>query len=377
MTDESRVGLFGNAVTSIVTPKSVVWKAPNRLDLDLGNDTTMSYELLKGAVEYLHKQIDIKLPTSKELYKKSEDIWKQLKDRQLEKCLDKVRDEEKFSLTKPTVVYLALSQGEIVDIQDFRYESSVEDFKDKHQKFVIDFTTDNSARKWYQDGKNGLIKYIFYDKNTDFANDDYVPILLVELNHQKSIYKVYTGVLIYKTFTLLPSLSCDLDCDRLYDFILHFDMEDMLNHSKEKAAELYEAYLGFQKNPIEISVRELTTLLKRVGYDIKPHNEEQICPIDKLSDEHNNQRVQDFYNKFRFVTGENVVDLMKLSDFRKTFRYNKLTILDILDILSKEYLTYEGAKITVEVLGDIMYKLYDTNNTDKAQVLTIEKELED
>lgn len=377
MTTQTNTGLFSNAITNILEPKAVTWSAPSRIDLKLDDENTLTFELLKGAIEYLHKKIDIKLATSKELYKKSDDIWRQLRDRQLEKCIDGVREEEQFSLTKPTVLYLSLAQGEIADIQDFKSEDKVEDFKDKHQKFVIDFTTNTNANKWYQDGSNGLIKYIFYDKNTDFDKDIYIPILLVEMNHQKSTYKVYTGILLYKSFTVLPSLSCDLDCDRLTDFILHFDMEGMLEHSKEKAEELYNAYNKFVQNPVEISVREVTTLLKKVGYEVKIFNDEQIYPLEKFSDENNNQRVQDFYNKFIFVTGENVSDLMKLSDFRKTFRYNKLTILDILEILSKEYLTYDGAKITAEVLGDIVYKLYDTNKTDKAQVLTIEKELED
>ncbi len=375
--DESRVELFGNAITTLLLPKEVIWKAPNRIQLNMGNENIATYDILKGALEYLHKQIDIKLPTSKELYKKAEDLWTQLKDRQLEKCLDEPREEARFALEKPTVVYLALSNADIVDVQDLKYDSVLEEFKDKHQQFVIDFTTDNCARKWYQDGKNGLIKYIFYDKNTDFENDEYIPILLVEMNHQKSLYKVYTGILVYKTFTLLPSLSCDLANDRLTDFIVNFDMEDMLEHSKEKAEELYEAYKKFSANPIEISVRELTTLMKKVGYDIKIDTDEKIYPIEKFSDEVNNQRVQDFYNKFKFVTGENVLDLLKLSDFRKTFRYNQLTILEVLQMLSKEYLTYDGAKITAETLGDIVYKLYDNNNTDKAQVMTIEKELED
>lgn len=377
MSNEEKLNLYGNAITRVVKPKNVIWKAPARMELDLGNDNTMSFELLKGAENYLHKQIDIKIPTSKELYKKADDIWKQLKDRQLDKCLDRNRPEEQFSLTKPTVVYMTLSQGEIVDIQDLQNEDSLETFLDKHQKFVIDFTTKSSTMSFYQDGKNGLIKYVFYDKNTDFEKDEYIPILVVEMNHQKSTYKVYTGILIYKSFTFIPSISCDLDCDRLYDFVNHFDMAGMLEHSKEKAPELYGAYLRFKQNPIEISVRELTTLLKRVGYEVKLETDEKILPIKSFSDEVNHQKVQDFYNKFRFVTGENVLDLMKLSDFRKTFRYNKLTILDILEMLSKEYLTFDGAKITAEVLGDIVYKLYDTNKTDKAQVLTIEKELEE
>ena len=52
-----------------------------------------------------------------------------------------------------------------------------------------------------------------------------------------------------------------------------------------------------------------------------------------------------------------------------------MTLLDVLEILSKEYLTYDGSKITVELLGDIVFKLYDTKNVDRYQVDDVKKEI--
>lgn len=40
----------------------------------------------------------------------------------------------------------------------------------------------------------------------------------------------------------------------------------------------------------------------------------------------------------------------------------------MLGILSKEYLTYDGSKITAEILCDIVYKLMNNKNVDKLQV---------
>lgn len=56
-----------------------------------------------------------------------------------------------------------------------------------------------------------------------------------------------------------------------------------------------------------------------------------------------------------------------MSDLKRTFRYNKMTLLEMLTILSKEYLTYNGSKITADVLSDIVYKLYYNKNVDKVQ----------
>lgn len=370
--------MFDNVITKITKPKSVDWKAPNKMVLELNNsdEKPITYELLKGAETYLNDKIDIKSATSKELFKKADDLWRQLRDRQLDKCLDEVRPEDQFSLTKDTVVYLTTTYGDIVDIQDLKTEQLLSDFEDLHQKFVIDLTTTTTTRQFCQDGKGGLVKFMFYDKDTDFENDEYIPIIIAEINHKKSEYKVYTGILVYKPFTIIPSLSVDLSTKRFYDFIYRFNMQEQLEHSKEKAPELYEAYKKFKQTPVEISVRELTTILKKVGYEIELENDDKISPIKNFIDDINNKKVQDFYNNFKFVTGENCLDILKLSDFRKTFRYNELTILELLEILSSEYARNDDTKITAEILGDVVYKLYDTSSADKSQVKTIEKELE-
>ena len=152
-------------------------------------------------------------------------------------------------------------------------------------------------------------------------------------------------------------------------------MREYLDYSKERAEELYESYLAFNKNPVDVSARELTALLKKVGYKLELDSVDKLHPIENLSDEDNNQKVQDFYNTFRFTTGETALDILQLSDFRKTFRYNKMTLLDVLAILSKEYMEYDGSKITAEILGDIVYKLYTTGSADKSQVAQVEKEI--
>lgn len=367
-------------VTSILLPKNAEWRSPKILMMDIDNDDgTMAYELLKGAESYIHKQVGIKNTTSKDLYKLSENIWNELRDLQLEKCNDRPRMEENFDLTKSTVLYLSNSHKEIVDVMDVMYEDRLEQFKHKHQEFMLNLTTNRVAKQMFMSHGN-FFKFVCWDKNIDYITTKYIPVVFVEMNYDKSTYESYSGILVSnkvageRVFIYVPSTSCDISDDSLYSFINRFNMEEALIRSTEKADELIEAYERFVANPIEISVRELTTLLRKVGYEIKPDDADNLAPIKDLIDEESKLQVENFYNTFRFVTGENVYDIMQLSDFRKTFRYNKLTILDVLGILSKEYMTYTGVKITAKILGDIVYKLYDTNSVDKSQVAIIEKE---
>lgn len=367
--------MFDNYVTKFTKPTKVEWLSPSKMSLDLGDDAGVKvYDLLKGAETYIHGQIEIKLPTSKELYKKAEELWRQLRDKQLAKCMDRPREIEQFNLDKPTVIYLTNDSGEIVDMMDLLTEERVEEFKDKHHQFVLDMTTWQCTKKFFQDGKNGIVKFVCYDANADVEGADYTPIVIIEMNNIKSSYKVYSGILVFKDFTFMPSISCDLDTDSLYDFINRFNMKEFVEYSTERAPELYQSYMKFKENPYEISARELTALLKKVGYKFEFDSLDKIEPIENLVDEVSNKKIQDFYNTFTFKTSESAFDIMKLSDFRKTFRYNKVTLLETLGIFSKEYITYEGSKITAEILGDIVYKLYDTNNIDRAQVKLIEDE---
>ena len=370
--------LFKEFLTNVSTPKSAEWIAPNKMILDLGNGPKL-FELLKGAEEYLHKQIDIKVSTSKELYKKAESVWKDLRDIQLQRCKDNPNESERFELNSPSVVYLTTidsydkDTGVVVDIVDLK-DNSVDDFKDTNDKFNLLMSTRQETNKFFQNSK-GLYKFVCYASNVNVESAEYVPIVLLELNHDKSIYKVYSGIMDYKHFIFIPAISCDIEDKKYHEFLMHFNMREYLDYSKERAEELYESYLAFNKNPVDVSARELTALLKKVGYKLELDSVDKLHPIENLSDEDNNQKVQDFYNTFRFTTGETALDILQLSDFRKTFRYNKMTLLDVLAILSKEYMEYDGSKITAEILGDIVYKLYTTGSADKSQVAQVEKEI--
>ena len=164
------------------------------------------------------------------------------------------------------------------------------------------------------------------------------------------------------------------ESDKLNDFIRYLDIDKALIAAKENAEKLYEAFKVFQENPVEISARELIGLLKKVGYKLTLKDDDSLAEIDKLDDSENNKKIQDFFNTFIDETGETAFDILALSELRKIFRYNKLTLLDTLMILSKEYLNYDGAKITSEVLSDIVFTLNDKSN-DRLQSESVKKEI--
>ena len=369
--------MFDTLVTKCVTPKTVTWDTPTLMTLDLGDENgAETYKLQKGALEYLHNKIEVKVSTSKDLFKKSEEMWKQLRDVQLAEAKDKMVEANVFYLEKPTLLYLITDNRDIIDIIDFANKEDFEDFKLKHQAFNLDITTMNNTRKILTEGKGGLAKFICYDKNIDITAVDYTPIVILETNNSKSKYQAYNGILMCDiidgdeertVYTIMPALSANLDEKFLSTFIEYFNMEKAIEFATEKAEDLYSAYLEFKKDPIEISAREMTSLCKSLGYKLELDDGDTLHPLENMSDDNNNIKIQQFYNTFKDITGESTYEILQMSDLKRTFRYNRMTLLEMLTILSKEYLTYSGSKITAEVLSDIVYKLYYNKNVDKVQ----------
>lgn len=357
--------MFDSVITKCVNPKSVNWIAPDKVELDIGEEQPTNSELLKGALNYLYKKIDLKVSTSKEVYKKSKGIWTQLKNIQLDKVENTPGVD--FSLEKDTVVYLLDNLNDVVDMEDLQTKENAEEFKDLHKQFTLELTTTNRTKKFFTDGKGGLIKFVCYRSDYDVTQKEYTPVVILELNTTKSSYIVYSGILIYKTFIFIPNTNYLMHNDSLISFIKLFDMEKYLEIADEDAERLYDLYNSF--TPVEISARELTSLIKKAGYklEIDPMTG-SLFPIGSMNDETNSEKVADFYNTFR---QESALDILSLNEFKKTFKYNELTLEDLLQIFSKEYLQYDGSKITVELLGDLVYRLTNVSNTDKIQTDTI------
>lgn len=357
--------------TRCVKPIKVTWDSPNvmSLDIDDGNGL-VSYTLLKGAENYIHKQVNFKVATSKDVFKKSPEIWAQLKDRLLAEAGENGINSLNFALDNEYLVFV-ITGNSIVDIYDFRNAENEHEFLEHHQKYIIDVTTAENNKKMFTDGSNGLLRLVLWDKDTDIVSAEYTTVLLLDINYQKSQYKVFSGIFMYKDFIFVPYMNCDIEEDSLCSFISDYDSEILFQYANERAEELYDNYMKFQDNNVEVSVRELSNLLRKVGYKLELDNVDKLAPISNINDEENNKRIQDFYNTFSEVTGENALDILQLSDFKKTFRYNKITLIDVLGILSKEYLTYDGAKITADILSSIVYKLFDNKSVDKVQVESI------
>ena len=369
--------MFEAMLVKTLKPKEILWDNPKYINFKLNKSDEKfdNYALLKGADNFIHKQMELKPGTSKEVFKKSESICNQLKDIRSQKAADNPDSRYAFSLDKESVVYLVDDYKNVVDIFDANDKDNIKEFEEKLEKFILDITTTEKTRKFYTDGKGGLVKLICYDAEADLPEQDYTPVVLIEYNNEKSQYKVFTGILIYKSFTFVPSISSYLEADKLSDFIKYIDIEEALNYATENANNLFEAYKTFESNPVEVSARELISILKKVGYKLQLKTDDQLDVIENISDETSNEKIQNFFNTFTLITGETAHDILSLSELKKIFRYNKLTLLEVLGILSKEYLTYDGSKITADILGSIVFNLYDKQN-DKRQAQSIKDEIE-
>lgn len=367
--------MFEEIMVKNIKPKDISWTNPKYLDIITEDeDKFRSYTIYKGAENYIYKKLDIKSNTSKEVFKKCENIWINLKDFLIDKAKNNPKANLAFDFKGENVVYLVDCHHNLVDIFDATNEEAYNAFLEDLDKFIVDITTMEKTRKFYADGKNGIVKLICYDSKKDITKEAYTPIVILEFNNQKAQYKVYTGILLYDIFTFIPAISSYLEDDCISDFIQHLDISEILNQSTQDGEDLYKDYLSWKDNPVEISVRELISLLKKVGYKLEIKDNDQLDTIQAIQDEVSNNKIQEFFNTFTFTTGETAFDILALSELKKIFRYNKLTLLDILTILSKEYLNYDGSKITMDILATIIYNLYDKHN-DKRQAESIKDEI--
>ena len=363
--------MFNSILPNIIDNHSVIWNTPKFMTMKKGNEEIV-YELQKGAKNYLYKQLDIAESTSKQVDKKSNRLWLDL----INTCLEKTKEKEpQFYLEKPTLLYLGTEQGNLIDIIDTLTEDSFKAFQEKYETFKIDLTTMTKTKKYYVEGKGDIVKLIFYSASLDVVKEPFVPSFVIEFDTTKSKYSVFTGIFIYDLFIFIPNISAYNTFNSYAELVISLDLDNVLNYATEQAEELYKDFQEFKDNPLEISVRELIQILHKVDYKLQLKDDNDLGEIENLQDVESNEQIQNFFNTFKFTTGETAVDIVNLNELRKIFRYNKLTILDVLIILAREYSKYEGSKITADFLSEIVYTLYD-KKIDKNQIDMLRKDVQ-
>jgi len=363
--------MFESIIGKVRKPEKVVWNSPKFITLEREDDDKNLYTIYKGAETYLYKKLGIKPGTSKEVYKLSENIWHNLMNLQMDKAKD--NEPNSFSMTDDSTIYIVDDNNNLIDVFNVYSEEYLQEFKNKLNKYVIDVTTDEKTRKFFTDGKDGTLKLVCYNKNLNIVEEPYTPVVILELNTVKSVYNVYTGILIYSTFTFIPNFNPVLSEDKFSSLVDKLDIMECLKYAEDGSSELYETYTKLLENDIEISARELLSLLKHLGYKLALKDDNQLGEITNLVDEEANLTIQNFFNTFVMITDETAMDILSMSDLQRIFRYNKLTFMEVLKILSKEYLTYEGSKITADILGNIITDVY-SKKTDRSQANKIIKE---
>lgn len=363
--------MFDSLMIKIQQLEGVKLETPQNIMINVDSDYRL-VELYKGAIDYIHKELGVKLSTSKDLYKINKQMWNSLIEFLVEKSSEEKSSFDCFSFNSPYLYYLVDNNYNVVDVVKFTDGEQLDIFKNKLEQYIADVTTVDRTRKFYADSKDGTVKLVCYDSKDDIVEQDYTPVVIVEYNSNKSIYKVYTGILVYRTFTFIPSVGLYGDYDRVHQLIVNFDIMEALNHAKECGPELYELYQNFEKDNEQISVRELMRLLDKFGYRLQLQNDDSIGTIENISDEESVVDIVDFFNTFVGTTGETALDVIRLPELQKIFKYNKLTFMTLLHIISKEYLTFEGSKIKMDDIINIIFKLH-SKAIDREQAERLKK----
>lgn len=353
--------MFDLLSARVVDNEKVVLNRPDELYIQIkGEDKASFFNIEKGANKFLYKELGLSSSASKEIFKIDENIWRNLINFLIE---PKDGIPSPFNFNKENVRYISDSVNNLIDMTICNDESC-EVLKEKMDKFIMEVSSIEHTKKFYIEGTGGLIKLVIYRADADISGADYTPVVILEINNKKAEYFIYTGILVYKNFiTFIPSMNPVSSYKSYIDFVMNVNILGTLELSESSANDLYNAYLEFKSGHIEISARELIRILSKVGCKLELKEDLSLDDIDKLKDEESNTAIKNFFNSFKMSTGETAEDILNLSEVKKIFRYNKLTIVDLLEILSKEYLQDDGAKITAQILSDLVFGLY-TRRTD-------------
>lgn len=352
--------MFDLLSAKVLNKKEVSLTRPNEIMiLEEDAEKPVIYTIEKGANKYLYKQLGISASTSKEVFKVDETIWKNLIQHQVSDIDGKPSP---FKFEDDNVRYLIDNNYSLIDMTTMADEYC-EDLKSKIDLFNMEVNSIEHTKKFYVEGSGGLIKLVLYKADANIVEDEYTPVVILEVNNKKAEYSIYTGILVYKSFTFIPSMNPVATYQSYIDFVMCLNILGTLELSENNAEDLYNSYLDFKTGHIEISARELIRILNKVGYKLELKEDMSLDDIEKLRDEESNLVIKNFFNSFKMSTGETAEDILNLSEVKKIFRYNKLTIVDLLEILSKEYLKDDGAKITAQILSDLVFGLY-TKKTD-------------
>lgn len=350
--------------TKELDKESVALSRPNEVIIkEVEDDKADYYTILKGASKYLYKQLELSASTSKEVYKLSEPIWKNLIDHQLNGTEEKPSN---LNLAQDEFRYIVDSYHNLIDM-GYLSEDANNIFVDKMEKFIMEVSSMEHTAKIPVECSGGLLKLVIYRADANIVDADYTPVILLEMNNKKAQYDVFTGILLYNggKYIFVPTMQSLMNFESYINFIMDFDILNSLELAEKDAKRLYDVYMDCRDSKIEISARELIRILKSAGYKLELKEDMSLDDIAKLNDEESNKSIKDFFNTFVAKTGETAEDILNLSEIKKVFKYNKLTIVDLLIILSKEYLDSEGgSKITASMLSDLVYSLY-TRRTDK------------
>lgn len=359
--------MFELLSAKLLDKKEVTLSKPNEIIiLENGVDKPVIYDIEKAASTFMYKQLGATASTCKELYKNNEPMWKSYIDSRLE---DKDGRPAPFKFEYNDVRYVADNNYSLIDMS-IMSDDYYEDFKSRLETYNMEINSLEHTNKFYFNGTGGLVKLVLYRAGANLVENDYTPVVVLEVNNKKAEYSIYTGILIYKSFAFIPSMNPVATYQSYIDFIMSINILGTLQLAEESGQDLYHAYLDFKTGHAEISARELIRILNRVGCKLELKEDLSLDDISNLQDEEANRTIKDFFNSFVKVTGETAEDILNLSEIRKVFKYNKLTIVDLLEILSKEYLK-DDTKVSAQILSDLVFGLYTKkiDNTDAKSVI--------
>lgn len=294
------------------------------------------YSLGKEAIDFLYGRMDIPFNMCKKLFDTDPSLWENLMQSRLYENHN-VKGLSKYR-------YMTIHNSLIFAMFEPEYDDITEKFDEFDKAFANSLVTIN---------KGGVIQIISY-----MPMETGKAVLLVDIDTIHGTYVAYNGI---ETDAYLVTMTNPvIDSERFFEFMTSFDPVE----EKLMAIKFYPNILRLFADEsiadVKISVREVIDYLKKAKCTLTLNKEKNLATTSLVGSE----KLVSFINSFKMP----YKSLVKLETLRKSLTYGDFTILEMLEVLTKNYKLSDNlinATMIAEFVSTYLTQTTDRNITDE------------
>ena len=316
--------------------KSVVLEEPDMLKCTTESGDIEILMMGKDAITFIYSLMGIPFNASKKLFEKSRELWENLK---LECTI--ANDQFKGFHNYTYLVYQDNVAMAVFDlpVEDVIYECEL---------FDAGLET---ATTQYTINRDGVIKLMCKTKQ---ESDGCYSVFLMDINPTKGIYTAYNGILTPEYLIVLSNPICHTKS--FYEFMTTVDVENEIKMSDKMFGNIYTIFADeVETSNTKASLREVIDLLKKSKCEVTLDGKKKLASLSLVGSENLVKMINSYNMEYK--------PLIKQETLKNSLTYGDVKILEILEILTKNYMLGNNS-ICADTVANFL-KPYYTNRTDR------------